>query len=277
VIRKIVALLILSAAWLPAQDATAVSDMGEEDGLEEAADGALPEHERAELIVWLRAQYQQSPEKWPAPTLDAGIVHREIGAITEPPPAPVGNPTTPEKARLGLSLFFDARLSGSQQISCASCHEPQLGWSNGAAFASGVHRQRLRRNPPTLAGAGYAKTLFLDGRVASLEEQAEAVLLNPMEMDGEPAQIVERLEKAGGFYGPLFEKAFGSVEVTFQRVLEAIAAFQRSIRVGNTRFDKFVKGDHAALDDSELAGLHLFRTKARCVNCHMGPMFTVSG
>lgn len=273
-IRKTTVALLLSTACLCAQTPATVSDMGEEEGIEEAPDRAMPAHERAELIAWLRAQYAQPSDKWPAPTLDAGIAHREIGPITEPPPAPEGNPTTPEKARLGMSLFFDPRLSGSQQISCASCHEPQLGWSNGAAFSSGVHRQRLRRNPPTLAGTGYAKTLFHDGRVSSLEEQAEAVMLNPMEMDGNPTQIVERLEKAGVYYSPLFEKAFGSVEVTFQRVQEAIAAFQRSIRVGNTRFDKFAKGDHSALNDSELAGLHLFRTKARCLNCHMGPMFT---
>jgi cytochrome c peroxidase len=234
---------------------------------------ALSPEERQKLIASLREAYLKPPAEWPKPDLDPGRPHRELGLVEQTAPAPADNPSSTEKSRLGLSLFFDVRLSGQQQISCASCHEPQLGWSNGVTFSFGVGRKLLKRHPPSLIGVGQHSVFFWDGRAASLEAQAYDVILNPDEMAGTADEVVRRLEIEKEFYPPLFEKAFGDAKITFPRVLQAIAAFERTIHVGHSRFDSFLRGK-AELTGSELAGLHLFRTKARCINCHMGPMFT---
>ncbi len=231
------------------------------------------ETERQEIISYLREAYAKPRSEWPKPDLDTDRPHREIGPVSEGVVSPKENPMSETKARLGLSLFFDVRLSGPQHVSCASCHEPQLGWSNGTAFSFGVNRTQIKRHPLTLVGVGHEKVLFWDGRATSLEQQAHDVIVNPEEMAGDPDQIVGRLEKEADFYRPLFKKAFGDDGITFERVLQAIGAFERTIRAGRTRFDRFASGQIQEFNDSELSGLHLFRTKARCINCHMGPMF----
>jgi cytochrome c peroxidase len=101
-----------------------------------------------------------------------------------------------------------------------------------------------------------------------------AVITNPKEMAGDPAVIIGRLNKEKDFYSPRFEAAFGDGEITFERVVQAIAAFQRRLPVGRSAFDRFLTEEKSALSDSALAGLHLFRTQARCINCHNGPEFT---
>ncbi len=231
-----------------------------------AKTGEFPD--RASLAAWLKEAYAKPASQWPAPELDAARPHREIGVLKIEPTG------TPDERRLGLSLFFDPRLSKSLGVSCASCHEPQLGWSNGVAFSFGENRQQTTRHPPTLIGVGVHSKLFWDGRVATLEQQARAVILNPVEMNGQPEEIISRLERADDYYRPLFEKAFGDARITFDRIVQAIATFERNIPAGRSKFDKFAAGDAKAFNEQELVGLHLFRTKARCMNCHMGPTFS---
>lgn len=132
----------------------------------------------------------------------------------------------------------------------------------------------LARNTPALTAAGHAKSLMWDGRARTLEDQARIVILNPKEMAGNPEQIVERLNAQKDFYPPKFAAAFGDPAITFDRVVEALGSFQRGLRIGNSPFDLFLTGKSTALKDDALAGLHLFRTQARCMNCHNGPMLT---
>lgn len=228
---------------------------------------------REELVKWLRAEYAKPPAEWPKPVLDEGIALRELGA---PPPAPFPEGMEPTKAKkdLGFSLFFDPRLSGSQQISCSRCHDPEKGWSDGRSLANGVFMNPLARNTPGLHGVSHAKSVFWDGRVPSLEAQAVAVITNPEEMAGKPDEIVKRLEMEGDFYQPKFKEAFGDETITFERVVQALAAFERGLGVGRSPFDKFLAGKQDALDDDALTGLHLFRTQGRCLNCHNGPMLS---
>lgn len=228
---------------------------------------------RDELLKWLRQEYVKPPAEWPKPTLDEGIPHVELASPGRAP-FPEGMEPTPDKMRLGLSLFFDPRLSGSQQISCARCHDPEHGWADGRSHANGVFMTPLARNTPALTAAGHAKSLMWDGKAKTLEDQARIVILNPKEMAGNMDQIVERLSAEKEFYPPKFEKAFGDDKITFDRVVEALGAFQRGLRIGNSNFDKFLGGKSDALDDSALAGLHVFRTQARCMNCHNGAMLT---
>lgn len=262
----------------PAPAAAGAAASSDPEQLAEAAAKSAPattmtDAERAVWIAGLREAYAKPSAEWPKPELDEGRPFRELAGMPEPPKINTIDPVTRDKARLGLSLFYDVRLSKSMSMACVSCHEPQLGWSNGITFSTGVNRKVIQRHPPTLVGVAEHPALFWDGRASSLEAQAKAVILNPDEMDGEPREIVQRLEAEKEFYPPMFKKAFGDEEITFPRVTQAIAEFERSIKAGRSKFDLFMRGK-AELTDTELAGMHLFRTKGRCINCHMGPMLT---
>lgn len=225
-------------------------------------------------IAELRAMYSSgNSENWPKAHVDSTVVNfREIGALP-PMPYPDNNPYSKEKRELGKMLFFDPRLSGSGQISCASCHDPQLGWGDGKRVSHGHDRQAGIRNAKTLLNIGYAEQLFWDGRAKTLEEQAEFPVLDAKEMHNDVAKMTKKIAKIKG-YAPLFEAAFGDKKVTKERIFQAIATFERTIVSRKSRFDKFVEGDAQQLTDQEIHGLHLFRTKARCINCHNSPLFS---
>ena len=235
---------------------------------------ALTSEQYHELAAQLRAAYAKPSAQWPAPTLDAEVKPRfvELGLLP-PVPYPTNNLYSEAKAELGKKLFFDPRLSGSGQIACASCHDPELGWGDGRAVAFGHGRKATKRNAPTLVNVGQHKTLFWDGRAASLEAQARDVLLNEDEMRGDLPAIEARLGAMAGYTNE-FAAAFGSPEVTATRIVRALATFERTIVSRANAFDSFVRGNTNALGDEAVRGLHLFRTTARCANCHFGPTFS---
>ncbi len=223
----------------------------------------------------LRAAYRQPPAAWPAPHVDAGIAYVELG----PAPAPV--PLQDDRARaqvlLGQTLFFDPRLSGSGQVACATCHDPDLGFADGRTTSFGHGRTSLRRNAPTIQNAARSPLQFWDGRAASLDEQALMVFENQDEMHSSGDHVVALLRQSPG-YGALFAAAYGEEDPTLERALSAIAAFEATVQSDrSSAFDRFLLGDDGALSDAAVRGLHLFRTKARCVNCHHGPLLTDHG
>jgi parallel beta-helix repeat protein len=178
--------------------------------------------------------------------------------------------TSPEKAALGRMLFFDPILSKSQDTSCATCHNPSLGFSDGLQTAKG-----LSRNSISLWNVGYETDFFWDGRVASLEEQMLAPLLGSTEMAGSPEEIESRL-KAIPAYVSLFDSAFGSGadSVTIGNAQSAIASFERTLITNNSPFDKYAAGQFDALSAQQRRGLNLFRSAAtRCFECHAAPTF----
>jgi cytochrome c peroxidase len=185
---------------------------------------------------------------------------------------PADNPATPEKIELGKQLYFDPRLSSDNTISCASCHDPRKGWSNGEATAAGVGGQRGGRSAPSILNSAYAKFQFWDGRAASLEQQALGPIANPIEMNLPHDQMVARLNAIEG-YRTQFQKVFGS-DATPDAVAKAIAAFERTVLSGNAPFDRFKMGDASALSPQAQAGRALFFGKANCSSCHSGPSFT---
>ncbi|WP_020475319.1 cytochrome-c peroxidase [Zavarzinella formosa] len=217
----------------------------------------------------LRTAYGKPAAEWPKPTLDPGTEHRELGLLPEVI-HPKDNPHSKDKEELGRALFFDGRLSGTRQSACASCHDPDLAWADGRTTSFGHDRKPLKRNAPTVANTAFATAYFWDGRSASLEAQAKAVLANPDEMRADEKELTGRLEKAPG-YTELFEKVFGDKGITVDRAAMAIACFERTVVGGRSRFDTFLKGKPEILSDSEVRGLHLFRTDARCLHCHNGP------
>ncbi len=233
---------------------------------------AMTPEQRAEWATRLRAVYAQPAEKWPAPNVDRDVKHHELGLMPEPK-HPEDNPGTKEKIELGKMLFFDPRISGSGQMACANCHDPDMHWADGRTTAIGNHRRMLKRNAPSIMNVGLNEKLFWDGRAGSLEEQAKQVLSNPDEMDSTEVIVVERIGQQPE-YKDLFTAAFGDDKVTIDRVAAAIASFERTIVSGYSKFDSFLKGKHEALPDEAVIGLHLFRTEARCINCHNGPNFS---
>ena len=220
----------------------------------------------------LRAAYAGAPKTWPAPTLRDGAEFTEFGPLP-PAPAPADNPTTPEKVALGQRLFDDPRLSASGQIACASCHARELGFADGLRTSFGHDRQRGRRNSPSVSASAWMPVLFWDGRAETLEAQSLHPLVDPLEMAGALPDIEARIA-AEPAYADDFRKAFGDDQVTIDRIAKALASFQRSLRPGQGRWRRFIGGERRALNDQQLRGLHLFRTKAACASCHSGPMLS---
>ncbi|KLT64804.1 cytochrome-c peroxidase [Pedobacter sp. BMA] len=225
-------------------------------------------------IAQLRELYSSDQSHWPKPDLDeeskAGF--RDIGYLGRPV-YPTSNPYSAEKEKLGKLLFFDPRMSVSKQIACASCHDPELGWGDGKRVAYGHDRQNGKRNAMTILNTAFYNELFWDGRATSLEDQSGFPVKDHVEMNTDLTIMVKNIKAIKG-YKDFFNKAFGSNEITLERIQQAIATFERGIVSTNSRFDAFVRGNKAALKDDEVMGLHLFRTKARCVNCHNTPLFS---
>jgi cytochrome c peroxidase len=226
----------------------------------------------ADLAKSLRNLYSKPTKDWPPPAVDPGVEFVEFGLIRKPQ-FPQDNPFTEAKAELGKRLFFDPRLSASGAIACASCHEPQLGWSDGRSTSFGHARSPGARNAPTLVNIAHRKSLFWDGRAKTLEEQAIAPIEAANEMHADPKAVVQRLFEQPA-YRKEFAAVFGDERITMERIAQAIATFERTIVSRPSRFDRFLTGQPHALSDSAVRGLHLFRNEARCANCHMGPFFT---
>jgi cytochrome c peroxidase len=188
---------------------------------------------------------------------------------------PAENPWSKDKEKLGKLLYFDPRLSGSNWISCATCHNPGLGWSDGLPRAFGDGQKELGRHTPTIINSGYFELQFWDGRARSLEEQA----LGPIQAEGEMNQslpeLVKELSAVPG-YVTLFKKVFGESGVTAENIGKAIATFERSIVSKNSPYDKYMQGNKKAMSKAAVAGMNLFFGKAKCSICHNGPAFTDS-
>jgi cytochrome c peroxidase len=186
---------------------------------------------------------------------------------------PSDNPLTEARVALGKQLFFDKRLSRDNSVSCASCHDPSRGWSNGQAVAQGIGGQLGKRSVPSIVNVTYHTFLFWDGRAGSLEEQAQAPILNSSEMAMPTmAEVEARLGRIEG-YRQQFQRAFGS-DVTAANVAKALAAFERTILSGNAPYDRYKAGETDALSEAALRGLKLFFHKAHCAACHSGPNFS---
>ncbi len=179
-----------------------------------------------------------------------------------------------ELIHLGRKLFFDPELSGTGQTSCASCHRPELGWTDGLARGVGTHGDRLARRTPTLLDVKGGFSFFWDGRAKDLEEQALGPIQNPQEMDQPIPALLERLQKHE-LYPTLFQKAYGTLEITAERLAGAIAAFERTITHEPSPYEAWLNGKDGAISESAERGFRLFfSARARCFHCHNGENFS---
>lgn len=180
---------------------------------------------------------------------------------------PRGNPMTAAKVALGRKLFFDARLSADGTVSCASCHDPKLGFADGKVFAEGIGGRVGPRNSPTLLNAMFNPNQFWDGRAGTLEEQAIQPLTNPIEMgNASHDEVVGRLRAVAEYRGD-FQSVFGG-GITIGRVGQALATYERTLVAADSPFDRFLDGESGAIGEAAKRGFALFRGKARCSRCH---------
>jgi cytochrome c peroxidase len=186
-------------------------------------------------------------------------------------PLPPDNPLTAARIELGRTLFMDRRLSHNNTLSCAMCHVPEQGFtSNELGTAVGLEGQSIRRNAPTVLNVAYVEQLFHDGREFSLENQAWGPLLAGNEMANPSiGYVVEKIKLLPEYTGR-FEAAFGGRGPDVLTVGQALAAYERSLVSGNSRFDRWHYGkEQTALSAEEQAGFLLFTGKAGCSTCHM--------
>jgi cytochrome c peroxidase len=188
-------------------------------------------------------------------------------------PVPSHNKLTAERELLGRTLFFDPRLSGSNWISCASCHNPAFSWGDGLPTAIGHGMKTLGRRTPTILNLAWSDSMFWDGRAGTLEEQA----LGPVEAAGEMnLPLPEMLEKVASVpgYRTMFERAYPGEGVTKDTVAKAIASFERTVVSADAPFDRWLAGDVQAIPAEAKRGFSVFNGAGRCAQCHSGWRFT---
>ena len=170
-------------------------------------------------------------------------------------PVPETNRPTPAKIQLGRQLFHDRRLSADGSLACASCHIPDRAFSQPRATATGIAGRRGSRNTPALINRAWGRSFFWDGRTTTLEEQVLRPIEDPNELGSSATEAAAR------------------VGLSTRALAEALASYVRSIRSGDSSFDRFERGDPTALTADERTGLQIFRGK-NCIQCHAGPLLT---
>jgi cytochrome c peroxidase len=203
----------------------------------------------------------------------------EDTSFYEPMPAgiyPQDNPWSQEKEDLGKLLYFDPRLSGDNTISCATCHHPDKGWSDGHPRTIGFGGKELGRHSPTIINSGYFEVQMWDGRAPTLEAQAKGPIQSTVEMNQKADELIEELN-AIPEYKEMFAKVFGDSGITLDNIAKAIATFERSVVSKNSAYDKYMEGDKNAMSPAAVNGMKLFFGKAKCSICHNGPALTDSG
>lgn len=186
---------------------------------------------------------------------------------------PEDNPLTLKKIKLGRKLFFDERLSLDGTLSCATCHNPLLGFADGRSFAVGINGLEGPRSTPAIINRLFSEAQFWDGRVQNLEEQVLEPIENPIEMKNTLENVVITLNKDEAMRYE-FQEVFGT-DVSVEGLQKAIASFERTLLSGNSPLDKFKAGNKNALSESAQKGLLLFESeRINCVVCHKGQNFT---
>ncbi len=221
---------------------------------------ALGQGQRQLLLAWV----QDGRARQAAP----GVPERLRAAAIRPIPARLDH--DPRKAALGEKLYHDKRLSGDGTLSCASCHDLAKGGTDNEVVSDGIRKQKGGINAPTTFNAALAFVQFWDGRAKTLEAQAGGPPMNPVEMGSSGwEEVIEKLDKDKAFkkeFVAVYPEGFDEKSIT-----GAIAEFERTLVTPNSRFDKYLAGDEAALDASEKSGYRTFQEKG-CATCHVGEL-----
>lgn len=187
-------------------------------------------------------------------------------------PVPEDNPLNEDKIALGRALFFDKRLSKTNDIACASCHIPQFAFTDRQVHSSGVEGRKTSRNSPTLLNVAYQKTLMFDAHIPTLEQQAIVPIQEHQEMDMKMGDLIAKLKSIPEYQEKskrIFNRDFDAFVLT-----RSISAFERTLVSQNSRFDQYMNGNTKALTKEEVAGYKIFTKKLYCSTCHSYPHFT---
>jgi len=191
---------------------------------------------------------------------------------------PKDNPLSVEKIALGRALYFDKRLSIDGTVSCATCHDPALAFTDAKVVAVGRGDRRGTRNAPTILNVAFNEVFFWDGRASSLEDQVTHPLLSSFEMGMTNDRTLTARLSAIPEYQRQFKRVFKAEDITIDAIAKAIAAFERTLLSANSRFDRFIMGEKTALTEAQKRGWVLFKGKAKCIECHtysrQKPFFT---
>ncbi len=198
------------------------------------------------------------------------VVTLQVPLGLPPVPIPPDNPPTADTIALGRQLFYEPRLSKDNTVSCASCHNPTIAFTDGLRLARGVGGMVGKRNAPTLLNAAYSPVQFWDGRARTLEEQSAGPLADPLEMNQTHDVSVSKIRKDPG-YQSAFAQAFGPGPITLAIIEKSLASFERTLLSGNSPFDRYqYGGNHQALTPAAVRGLAIFTdpNRGNCVVCH---------
>ena len=244
----------------------------------------------AALCLWPAPKDFQGDQSTAGVGPGKGGLERAFPAMVVHADNDTSNPAFKQRTELGRLLYFDPVLSAHNDISCATCHHPDLGFADGRGLGMGkggsglgparTGGETLRRGAPTIWNAAYNHKQFWDGRAADLEEQASGPITTENEMGSKPEDVVNKL-KAIPEYVAKFDRAFGGAStsnvggsISMATIAEAIADFERTLTANNSPFDRFIAGDTNALTEQQRRGFNLFRSgKTRCFECHGLPTF----
>jgi cytochrome c peroxidase len=229
----------------------------------------------AAVVACVQLGYRRSRLHGGADSVGADLAIGTVLAIKPPlglpsMPVPGDNPVTAEKAALGRRLFYDKRLSFNDTLSCASCHNPLLGFADGRSRSVGAGGKMGVRNAPSIANAAYNRFFFWDGRAASLEDQVGVPMEDPIEMN-QPHAVTESRIGTDATYRRQFASAFGPGPVTIGKIEKALASFERTLLSADSPFDRYeFRGDKTALGPAAIRGLAIFKDpqKGNCAACH---------
>lgn len=196
--------------------------------------------------------------------------------LPDAPPHPEDNAPSAARIELGRKLFFEPRLSGDGNMSCATCHNPSMGWSDGLPTGKGFRSKVLDRATPTIINSGYNSIMMWDGRKATLEDQAMGPMEATVEMNMDTAKLFAWLN-SNQEYLTLFAAAYPGQEIGAATVSKALSAYERTVVSNNSPFDRWVRGDGNAMTPQQVSGFKLFFGKANCATCHSAPNFTDNG
>lgn len=215
------------------------------------------------VIAWWYQQATVTPAGFRG---DIGQLPLKIDfGVVQPLPEEVE--LNPDKVALGERLFHDVRLSGNDSVACSSCHALNSGGVDNRVHSLGVNGAEGNINAPTVFNSGFNFVQFWDGRAATLEEQIEGPVNNPKEMASNWPQVIAKLSGDAGI-ADQFSRLYRD-RITPTNIKDAIATFERSLVTPNSRFDKYLRGDQAALSDNEKRGFELFLSYG-CASCHQG-------
>lgn len=217
------------------------------------------------LVLSFLAACSSDPAAAHTDVLKAPLGLESATLVTSP-----ANPLTAAKAELGKQLFFDTRLSATGKTSCNSCHYPEMAFTDGRVVSPKDDGKDNTRNSPTMHNTGYYERLYWDGRSNGLE--ANVLAAWKAQLGGKPEEVSTRLA-AVPEYEKAFQAAFGAPpsETT---VVHALASFLRTLRSGDSAYDRWQAGQKDAISDAAQKGHALFAGKAGCIVCHTPPLFT---